>query len=178
MANTKEEKVKLVSQYQAWFSQSQAAFITEYTGLNMKSMDELRAKVREAGGEFHIVKNTLTQLAIKDAGYSAPESLFKGSTAIGFAFSDTLGMAKVLTDFAQSSDTLKIKGGFLGNQTITASDVKALATLPPLPVIRAQLLGIILAPATKLARILVEPGRQIASVVKAFSEKENVPQTA
>lgn len=178
MAITKEEKVKLVTQYQAWFSQSKAAFITEYTGLSMKSMDELRSKVREAGGEYHIVKNTLTQLAIKGAGYSAPESLFKGSTAIGFAFSDAPGMAKILIDFAQSGEILKIKGGFLGNQAITASDVKALAILPPLPVIRAQLLGTLLAPASKLARILVEPGRQIASVVKAFSEKDNAIKTA
>jgi len=173
LAITKEEKVKLVAEYQAWFSQSQAAFVTEYTGLNMKNMDDLRAKVREAGGEFHIVKNTLTQLALKEAGYVAPESLLKGSTAIGFAFKDAPALAKILADFSQSNESLKLKGGFLGNNAITGTDVKALATLPPLPVIRAQLIGTILAPATKLARILVEPGRQIASVVKAYSDKEN-----
>jgi large subunit ribosomal protein L10 len=136
----------------------------------MKNMDELRSKAREAGGEFHVVKNTLGKLAFQKAGLPLPEDFLEGSTAIGFALQDAQPLAKAISDFARTADALKIKGGYLGMQPISAKEVIALAEMPPLPVMRARLMGTILAPASQLARILAEPGRRVAAVLQAHAE--------
>jgi len=170
LAITKERKNELITQYTEWVSRSKALVLTQFVGLSMKDIDTLRAKVRENGGEFHIIKNTLAQLAFERAGLVVPKGQFEGSTAIAFAFTDAPATVKAITEFAKSSDFLKIKGGFLEKQALTSDGVKALAELPPLPVIRAQLLGTLLAPAGKLVRTLAEPGRMIAAVIKAHAE--------
>ena len=172
MAISKQQKDELVSQYAEWINRSKALILTEYTGLSMKKIDELRAKTREAGGEFHIVKNTLGKVAFESTGMPLQEKFLEGSTAIAFAFKDAPGLAKTLTEFARTSDFLKIKGGYLEKRAISPDQVKALADLPPLPVMRAQLLGLLLAPASKLARTLAEPARQVAAALKAYAEKD------
>jgi large subunit ribosomal protein L10 len=173
LAISKERKNDLVSQYKEWAENSRAMIVTEYTGLTMKQIDELRAKAREVGGEFHIVKNTLGKVAFTEAGLPLTKDMLQGSTAIGFAFKDAPAMAKTLSEFARTSDFLKIKGGYLGQRSITAADVKSLAELPPLEVLRAQILGTLLAPAGKLVRTLAEPGRSLAAVIKAIADKDN-----
>ena len=174
MAITKERKNDLITQYSEWVRRSNALVLTQYLGLTMKDIDTLRAKVRENGGEFHIIKNTLAKLAFERAGLKIPKGQFEGSTAIVFAFADAPAVVKTVTEFAKGSDFLKIKGGFLDKNALTPEDVKALADLPPLPVIRAQLLGTLLGPAAKLVRTLAEPGRMIAAVIKAHAEPESV----
>jgi large subunit ribosomal protein L10 len=178
LAITKEHKNEIVEQYVEWINNSRAMFVTEYIGLTMKDIDELRKKAREAGGEFHIVKNTLGIVAFQSLGLEIPDTYLDGSTAIGFAFEDAPAMAKAMAEFARSSDFLKIKGGYLNKQVIDAEAVKALAELPPLPVMRAQLLGTIMAPASKLVRTLAEPARSLASVMKAYADKDSAPQAA
>ena len=170
LAITKQHKEELVAQYSEWLKQSKATVLAEYSGLTMQDMDALRAKVREVGGEFHIVKNTLCMLAFEKAGLAQTEQFFTGSTAIGFAFKDAPALAKAMIDFAKTIEALKVKGGYLNNSPMTAAGVKSLAELPPLPVVRAQLLGTLLAPASKLVRTLAEPGRQVAAVIKAYWE--------
>ena len=172
MAISKQQKDELVSQYAEWINRSKALILTEYTGLSMKQIDQLRAKTREAGGEFHIVKNTLGKVAFESTGMPLQEKFLEGSTAIAFAFKDAPGLAKTLTEFARTSDFLKIKGGYLEKRAISPDQVKALADLPPLPVMRAQLLGLLLAPASKLARTLAEPARQVAAALKAYADKD------
>ena len=171
MAITKEQKKELVANYRDWLDQSQAVILTEYVGLTMKDMDNLRNKIREAGGEFHVVKNTLVKLAFEDAGLSVPEGFFVNSTAIGFAFADPPALAKTLMDFGKTAQVLKVKGGYLEKTPISAADIKALAELPPLPVMQAKLMGTILAPASKLVRTLMEPARQVAAVFKAYADQ-------
>ena len=144
----------------------------------MAEMDTLRSKMREAGGEFHVVKNTLGQIAFKEAGLPLPEKFFEGSTVLGFAFEDAPAVAKMFTDYARTSELLKIKGGYLGAQVMSPAQVKSLADLPPLPIMRAQLLGTLLAPASRLARTLAEPARQVAAIVKAYAERESAPEQA
>jgi large subunit ribosomal protein L10 len=178
LAITKERKNELVKQYSEWMKRSQALIVTEYTGLPMKQMDALRGKMREAGGEFHVVKNTLGKLAVEDAGLPLAEDYFEGSTAISFAFDDPPALAKALADFARTNEFIKIKGGYLGDHTISVDEVKALAELPPLPVMRGMLLGTILAPASQLVRTLAEPGRQIAAVIKAYTERDSAGEAA
>jgi large subunit ribosomal protein L10 len=172
LAISKQKKQDVLKQYQDWFNRSQAVIMMEYVGLSMKDIDALRAKVREAGGEFHVVKNTIGKIAFNNAGAQIPENLFEGSTAVGFAFTDAPAMAKAIADFAKTSEFIKIKGGLLGKQSLSAADVKALADLPPLPVMRAKMLGTFLAPASQLVRTLAEPARQIAAVIKSYSEKD------
>jgi large subunit ribosomal protein L10 len=178
LAISKERKHEVVAQYGEWANRSQALILTEYKGMTMQQLDELRRKVRELGGEFHIVKNTLASLAFKEQGLPVPEGFFEGTTAVGIAFSEAAAMAKVMTEFTRTTEFIKVKGGYLGKLPLTAQDVKALADLPPLPVIRAQLLGTILTPASQLARVLAEPARRVASVLKAYADKEGAPEAA
>jgi large subunit ribosomal protein L10 len=174
LAITKERKNELIDTYTEWLEQSKALVLTQYVGLTMKDIDGLRAKVRDNGGEFHIIKNTLAKRAFERAGYSIEADQLEGSSAIVFAFTDAPATVKAVTEFAKSSEFLKIKGGFLEKQALSVEGVRALADLPPLPVVRAQLLGTLLAPASKLVRTLAEPGRMIAAVIKAHAEPEPV----
>lgn len=178
MAISKKRKLEIVEQYTEWIDGSKAFFLAEYTGLTMKNMDELRSKIREAGGEFHVVKNTLAKIAFNNAELTFEEEDFLQSTAIAFAFEDAPAMAKAVSEYAKDSDFLKIKRGYLERSIMSAADVEALAKLPPLPVMRATLLSTLLAPASQLVRTLSEPGRQVATVLKSFSEKDAAVEAA
>ena len=171
MAKSKSQKEAMLAEYVEWITRSQAVLLVEYAGLKMKDLDAIRAKARENGGEFHIVKNTLAKLALEKAGYSVPADFAEKSTAIGFAFKDAAGFTKALTDATKGMEAIKVKGGFLDAKALNTAQVKSLASLPPLPVMRAQLLGMLQAPASKLVRTLAEPGRSLAYVVKAYSDK-------
>lgn len=171
MAVSKERKEEVLATYADWLKNSQAVILVEYTGAKMKDLDNIRAKIRESGGEFHVLKNTLARRAFADGGMSLPADFLVKSTAVSFAFSDPAAMAKALNDATKGNEFVKVKGGFMSGQVLNASQVKALADLPPLPVMRAQLLGVLQAPAGKLVRTLAEPARGLAAVIKAFSEK-------
>jgi large subunit ribosomal protein L10 len=173
LAFTKDEKTQIMSQYQEWLSKSEAVFLVEYSKMTMKEVDTIRAKAHEVGGEMHVVKNTLFSIVMDQLGITGKEYLTQ-TTLVGFAFSDAPGLAKVVTD-ATKSDVFKVKGGFLAKNGITADEIKSLSTLPPLPVVRAQLLGLFSTPATRLVRTIAEPARGIASVVRAYSELEAAP---
>ena len=100
-----------------------------------------------------------------------PEEYLVKSTAVSFAFADPAAIAKALTDAMKGNEFVKVKGGFMSGKALNAAQVKSLAETPPLPVVRAQLLGVLQAPASKLVRTIAEPARSLAAVVKAFSEK-------
>jgi large subunit ribosomal protein L10 len=176
LAFTKDEKKKMLEQYENWLSKSQAIYMLEYTKMGMKDVDIVRAKAREIGGELHVVKNTLFGLVLEQHGVDAKKYLEK-TTLIAFAFNDAPALAKIVND-ATKGDIFAVKGGLLGNHVISAGDVKALADMPPLPVVRAQLLGVLSAPAAKLVRTINEPARGLAAVIKAHSEKEEAPAGA
>jgi large subunit ribosomal protein L10 len=171
LAISKQKKNEVIDQYKDWLKNSQAVILVEYTGANMKDMENIRAKVRESGGEFHVVKNTLAKLALEASGYAIPEGLLENSSAASFAFSDPAATAKALSEATKGLEAIKVKGGYMGAETLSAAQVKALADLPPLPVVRAQLLGVFQAPAGKLVRTIAEPARSLASVFRAYSEK-------
>ncbi len=174
MAFNKEEKNAMLDEYEQWVRKSQAMFVLEYSKMNMKLVNDLRKKTREAGGELHVVKNTLMEMALQRVGVEKPAH-FEGSSLVGFAFGDVAALAKVFNDAAKNADVFKVKGGYLGTEKVSAQQVKALADLPPLPVMRAQLLGMLLAPASQLVRTLAEPARQVARALQAYSEKESAP---
>jgi large subunit ribosomal protein L10 len=174
LAISKQRKNEVLAQYQDWLKQSQAVILVEYTGSKMKVLDALRAKIRDSGGEFHIVKNTLAKRAFVESGMNLPDNAFEKSTAVSFAFSDPASTAKALADAIKGNEFVKVKAGFLAGQALNPAQVKALADMPPLPVMRAQLLGVLQAPAGKLVRTIAEPARGLAAVVKAFSENASV----
>ena len=178
MAITKERKQEALAEYEDWFKRSQAVILVEYTGAKMKDMDGIRARVRETGGEFHVVKNTLARRAFAQQGLSLPDEFLLKSTAVSFAFADPAATAKALAEATRGMAFVKVKGGFMGGQMLDAGQVKALAELPPLPVVRAQLLGTLQAPAGRLARTIAEPARSLAAVFRAYSEKEQAPAVA
>lgn len=171
MAITKQRKEEMLAQYTEWFNKSQAVILVQYSGVTVKELDSIRAKIRDTGGEFHILKNTLAERAFRDMGVGVPEGLFEKSTAATLAFGDVAATAKALADVTKGLEDIKVKGGFMEKQALNEAQVKALATLPTLPVVRAQLLGVFQAPAGKLVRTLAEPARQMASVLKSYSEK-------
>ncbi len=171
MAISKERKEEVLTTYADWMKRSQAVILVEYTGVRMKDLDAIRSKIRETGGEFHVVKNTLARRAFADSGMELPQDYLVKSTAISFAFTDPASTAKALTDAMKGKEAIKVKGGYMSGQALNAAQVKALADMPPLPVVRAQLLGMLQAPAGKLVRTIAEPARGLAAVVKAFAEK-------
>ena len=171
LALSKQKKNEVIEQYKEWLKSSESVILVEYTGATMKDMENIRAKIREAGGEFHVVKNTLAKLALEAIEYPIPEGVLENSTAASFAFSDPAGTAKALSEATKGLDAIKVKGGFMGTEFLNQAQVKALADLPPLPVVRGQLLGVIQAPAGKLVRTLAEPARSLAAVLQAYSEK-------
>jgi len=171
LAISKDRKQEVISQYKQWLDKSQAVILVEYTGTNMKNLDAIRAKIRETGGEFHIIKNTLVKKALEENGMPVSDSVFEKSTAAAFAFKDVAATAKALNEATKGMEVVKVKGGFIEKQALSVSQVKALADLPPLPVARALLLGVLQAPASKLVRTLAEPARSVASVLKAYSDQ-------
>ena len=171
MAVSRERKEEVLATYSEWMKKSQAVILVEYTGAKMKALDGIRAKIRESGGEFHVVKNTLARRVFAEHGMAFPKDYLVKSTAVSFAFTDPASTAKALTDATKGNEFVKVKGGFMAGQTLNAAQVKALADMPPLPVMRAQLLGVLQAPAGKLVRTIAEPARGLAAVIKAFSEK-------
>jgi len=181
LAITKARKRELVALYRELLGDSQALVIASFRGLSVAETEKLRHAVRESGGRLMVVKNTLVKIALDESGYPLPEdaSVFEGTTMVAFALQDPAATAKAVADFAKEHErALRIKAGYLGMQPVTAEQVKQLASLPPLPVLRAQLLGTIMAPASQLVRLLAEPARQLAAVVRAYSEKDGAQAEA
>ena len=174
MAISKQKKNEVVEQYKEWLNNSQSVILVEYTGATVKAMENIRAQVRESGGEFHVVKNTLIKLALEANGFAIPEGMLDNSSAASFAFSDPAATAKALADAGKGVEAIKVKGGYMGAELLDANQIKALAELPPLPVVRGQLLGVLQAPAGKLVRTVAEPARSLAAVFKAYSEQASV----
>ena len=173
MAFTKQEKKELVAAYEKWLKDSKAVYVLSYQNMAMKDIDALRSDARDLGGELHVVKNTLMNIALKNSGLE-DVGLFDKSSLVAFAFSDAASIAKVV-DKASASEQYEIKGGYLDGAPLSAASVTMLAKLPALPQMRAQLLALIQTPATQLVRTLMEPARQVAAVVKAYSEKSPAP---
>jgi large subunit ribosomal protein L10 len=127
LAVSKERKEEVLATYADWMKKSQAVILVEYTGVKMKALDGIRAKIRESGGEFHIVKNTLARRVFSEQGMAFPEDYLVKSTAVSFAFTDPASTAKALTEATKGIEFIKVKGGFMAGQTLSSAQVKALA---------------------------------------------------
>jgi large subunit ribosomal protein L10 len=145
--------------------------VTQQSGMTVAEVTDLRRKMRVAGANFKVTKNRLARIALKGTQFEGLDGLFKGPTAIAFS-KDPVAAAKVAADYAKANDKLKIIGGSLGTQRLDVDGVKALATLPSLDELRGKLIGLIQAPATKVAGVLQAPGGQLARVFAAYAKKD------
>ena len=171
MPVSKERRGELIAEYTEWFKQSQAVVIAAYQGVGTADLYRLRSKIHEAQGELHVVKNTLAGKALQNAGLPVPESMLAGSAIVGFCFTDPAAVAKAMTAFAGEVQKFEIKGGLLGNRVIDANGVKALADLPPRPVLLGGLVATIQGPMSQLVNIINAPMRELAQVLKERSEQ-------
>jgi len=140
--------------------------VAHYAGMTVAQLTDYRQKVKEAGGKVKVAKNRLAKLAVKDTSYESIADLFKGQTCVAYS-EDPIAAARASVAYAKGNDKLVILGGAMGATVLDANDVKALAELPSLDELRATLIGLLNAPATKIARTVKEPGAQLARVIQA-----------
>ncbi|GJM40390.1 MAG: 50S ribosomal protein L10 [Ardenticatenaceae bacterium] len=172
MAITKARKLELIAQYDELIQKSKAIFLAEYTGMTVKQMNALRDKVYDVEGTIHVTKNTLLKLALEKADKDLPEEFLQGQLATGFAFSEAPSMAKALVDYAKEDDKVSLRGGFLGDEFMSVEQIEALAKLPSLDELRAQIIGLIDGPARNVASVLASGVRQVVNVVDAYAKSE------
>lgn len=172
MGMSRAQKTNEVAELQSLLGGSTLVVLTHYKGLNMTDVSALRGAAREAGGRFKVTKNTLAKLAIAGTDFAPLEDKFTGPTGV-VCSEDPVAAARVAHGFAKDHESLVILGGALGAQILDAKGVEALAKLPSMDELRAQLLGVLMAPATKLAGTLAAPGRDLACVMQAHVDKNS-----
>ncbi|HTA95555.1 MAG TPA: 50S ribosomal protein L10 [Verrucomicrobiae bacterium] len=165
------EKQILTKEYAARLNASPFFIVIGYQGLKVSHFSELRQRLQKAGAEVHVVKNSIFSIAAKEAGVAELNGSLAGQMAVVTGQKDISAAAKALKNFAAEFDKLKIKFGFLNNSRLEEAGIIALADLPSLDVLRAKILGLLVAPATKLAILINTPASQLAQVIKAKSEK-------
>lgn len=162
------DKVAVVDEVRERFEGASAVMLTEYRGIDVSSMQQLRRALTEAGGEYKVYKNTLVRLAVAERGVEGLEEMLVGPTALAFVDDDAAAVAKALREFAGSNDNLVIKGALLGDQLIDEAGVKALADLPSRDQLLAQLAGAFQAPMSKFAALLQAPLTKFAYAMQAL----------
>jgi large subunit ribosomal protein L10 len=165
------EKKLLTNEYVARLNASPFFIVVGYQGLKVAHLSELRKRLTQAGAEVHVVKNTVFRVAAKEAGVADLDGALAGQIAVVTGKKDISAAAKALKNFAAEFDKLKIKFGYLNSQRLDDTSLLALADLPSLDVLRAKLLGLFNAPATKLATLINTPATMLAQVIKAKAEK-------
>lgn len=178
MAISKERKEELVTQYKELIGNSRALILADYGGMSVKRMEGLRAKVRDANGAFYVTKNTLLKIALEETGQPVPDELLLGQVATGFALGEVPSLAKALVDFAKEEDNLKLKGGIMEGEMLSTDQVESLASLPSLDELRAQIIGLINAPAQNIAGVIAGGVRQVVNVLDAYARSEETAAEA
>jgi large subunit ribosomal protein L10 len=172
LAITKKRKETLLEEYKEALQRNSALVFTGYAGLSVKELEGLRTKLREIGGEYFIVKNTIAMRAFADIGIEPPGDGFDGPTAIGATSEDVPAMLKAIVDLTKESGVFQVRGAIVDGLPMSVDDVRRLADLPTMPVLQAQLLSVFNSPATQLASIFAGSLRQLMNVLKAYSEAE------
>jgi large subunit ribosomal protein L10 len=165
------EKAQTVDALKADFLANTLVVVAHYSGLTVAELTNLRRAMRDADASVQVTKNRLARIAIRDTDHSTLDDLFRGPTAIALS-KDPVAAAKVATAFAKDNEKFVVLGGSLGGQLLSVDGVKALATLPSIDALRGKLLGLIVAPATRIAGILQAPGGQLARVISAHANKD------
>jgi large subunit ribosomal protein L10 len=165
------EKAQTIEALKAEFTGHTLVVVAHYTGLTVSELTDLRRRMRTADASIQVTKNRLARIAIRDTDHANLDGLFRGPTAIALS-RDPVAAAKVATAYAKDNEKFVVLGGSLGGQLLDVDGVKALATLPSLDALRGKLLGLIVAPATRIAGILQAPGGQLARVISAHANQD------
>ncbi|MDB5691001.1 MAG: ribosomal protein [Alphaproteobacteria bacterium] len=166
------QKAGLVAELKQVFNETSVVVVTRNLGMTVAQSTALRIKMRDAGASFKVSKNTLALIALEGTTYAPLSDLLTGPVALATS-ADPVAAAKVAVDFARTNDRFEIVGGAMGDTLLDVSGVKALAELPSLDELRARIVGLIQAPATKIARTISEPGAMLARVIGAYAAKED-----
>ena len=166
----RSQKADSVAQLNAVFQEVGVVVITRNLGMTVAQSTALRGKIREAGASYKVAKNRLAKLALKDTAYEGLGDLLTGPTAIATSV-DPIAAAKAVVEFAKTTDKIEIVGGAMGSQVLNAEGIKALASMPSLDELRAKLVGLIQAPATKIAQLSTAPAAKLARVFGAYAKE-------
>jgi large subunit ribosomal protein L10 len=173
-----EKKVKIVQDIEKRVGKAQIGILADFSGIKVGPMTQLRRQVKEAGGELKVAKNTLLRRAAGDESLITPiAGDLKGPNALVLGYEDPVALAKLLVKFAQDLPLLKIKGGVIGGQTLTAEEVDALSKLPGREVLLAQLLGLLQAPPQALVNVLAGVIRNFLNVLVAIKDQKAEGET-
>ncbi|MEO6256023.1 MAG: 50S ribosomal protein L10 [Sphingomicrobium sp.] len=167
----RSQKADVVEELKSVFAETSVVVVTRNLGLSVAQSTDLRLKMRDAGAQFKVTKNSLALIALDGSQYSPISDLLTGPTALATS-TDPVAAAKVAVDFAKTTDRFEIVGGAMGTTVLDLAGIKALAALPSLDQLRATIIGLIQAPATKIARTVSEPGAQLARIFSAYAAKE------
>ena len=168
---TREEKAGTVATIKDRFEKASVALVATNKGLTVAQANRLRATVRRAGGEYKVLKHTLTRRAVDGTRYGDLTRMLRGPQGLVFGFDDPVAVAKALVDFAGDVDRLQIDGGAVEGQIIAADGVKALATLPGLGTLRGRVAGMVRAPGSRIASMALAPAQRIAGAIAALAKK-------
>ena len=167
----RSQKADLVAELKRVFSDTSVVVVTRNHGLTVAQSTDLRLKMRDAGAQFKVAKNRLALIALEGSRYRPIGDYLTGPTALATS-ADPVAAAKVAVEFAKTNDKFEIVGGAMGDTLLDVAGVKALAELPSLDQLRATLIGLVQAPATKIARTVAEPGAQLARLFQAYADKQ------
>jgi large subunit ribosomal protein L10 len=159
----------MVATYTRLLEKSDGLVITEYRGMSVATMTDIRKVLRESKGSYVVTQNRLLKIALNNLGMPVPDKLLKGPTAIGFSNGDLPAVVKTLLEKQKTNELLVLKGAVIGQQILGAQDLQTLADLPSLDVLRAQLLGLLVAPAQNLVNVLNAPVQNLVNVLEAGS---------
>jgi large subunit ribosomal protein L10 len=167
----RSQKADLVAELKQVFTETSVVVVTRNLGLSVAQSTDLRLRMRDAGAQFKVAKNRLALIALDGTRYSPIGDLLKGPTALATSL-DPVAAAKVAVDFAKTTDKFEVLGGAMGDTVLDVNGIQALAALPSLDELRGTLIGLIQAPATKIARTVAEPGAMLARVFGAYAAQE------
>ena len=167
----RSQKTEAVAQLSEVFNEVGVVVVTRNLGLTVDQSTDLRNKMRDAGATYKVAKNRLAKLALKDTDYVGIDEYLVGPTALAWS-QDPVAAAKVAVDFAKTNDKLEIVGGSMGTQVLDEAGIRSLASMPSLDELRGTIVGLVNAPATKIARVVNEPAAKLARVFGAYGAKD------
>ena len=167
---TRQQKEEQIAELQEKFQRATSVFVADYSGLSVVQLEALRGglrKAKETESEFRIAKNSVLRLACEGGPAEGLKEHFSGTTSIAISFGEPVALAKTLVDYAEENEAFEIRSGVLDGQVLEPAEISNLATLPSLDALRGKIVGLLQAPAEKLARLLNEPAGQMARIVAA-----------
>jgi large subunit ribosomal protein L10 len=168
----KSEKEELIKELNEKFAKTKTGIVAEFSKLNVETVTKLRTKLREGKVEYKVLKNTLAKRAAKGTPLEVISGDFTGPVAVVLSYDDVVAPAKILSTFIKDMETIKVRSAVVEGRKVDAAGVKALASMPGLPELRGQILGMLTQPAGKLVRTIAAPGSQLARVIQAYADKK------